>query len=251
MAASHRSPGLFYAVSDVPDTSQVAVIEDNGELVAHIEIEGMSSRNAETLAVGPCGTETSDTCLFIGDIGDHVGRDDVVVYRVAEPDLADPPGRVASDVLRFTYPDAPTDAEALIVDDAGRPLIISKASFDDEAGVTGPTRLYRASTDRGVLEYLSEIELPAPELALFAPLVGHVVTGADSLGDHVLLRTYDEVYEYRADRADADLAAFPDWRRTRVPSPSQVQSETVAYLFNGCGYITTAELTGSIDAVTC
>jgi hypothetical protein len=251
MSASHRNPGLFYVVSDVPGTSDVAVVEEDGTLVAHIEIEGMSARDAEALAIGPCAAGTAETCLFIGDIGNHVGLEDLFVYRLVEPDLADPPASVPADRLRYTYPDAPTDAEAMVVDDVGRPLIISKAAFDSESGSTGPTRLYRGAAEGGVLEDLGEIELPAPVSGVFAALVGHVVTGADAHAGGVLLRTYDEVYEYRTDDPDADIATFPTWRMRRVPAPFQVQSETIAYRIDDCGFITTSELTGSVDAVTC
>lgn len=251
MAASHRTPGLFYVVSDASGASRVAVVEADGAPVTHLEIEGMSTRNAEALAVGPCGAEGEDSCLFVGDIGNHADLPDLFVYRAAEPDLSDPPGTVAADQLRYTYPDAPTNAEALLVDGDGRPLIISKAPFDRDTGTTGPTTLFRGAQDGGTLEDLGEIELPEPEQAVFAPLVGHVVTGADARDGTVLLRTYDEVYEYRADDPEADLAGFPGWPRTRGPSQSQVQSETVAYRVDGCGYLTTSELTGSIAGVAC
>lgn len=252
MAASRRTPGLFYVVSDASGTSRVAVVEGDGTLVAHLEIEGMSARNAEALAIGPCGAAGSgNSCLFVGDIGNHVGLPDLVVYRAVEPDLSDPPDTVAADQLRYTYPDAPTDAEALLVDGEGRPLVISKAPFDRDTGTTGATVLFRGSHDGGALEPLGEIDLPEPERPAFAPLVGHVVTGADSAEGRVLLRTYDEVYEYRSDQPDADPADFPEWPRRRVPSPSQVQAEAVAYRADGCGYLTTSELTGSIVAVNC
>ena len=251
MAASHRTPGLFYAVSDVPGTGSVAVIEEDGTLVAHIDVEGMSARDAESLAVGPCSEGSPDSCLYIGDIGNHVGLQDLFVYRLVEPDLTDPPASLPAERLRYTYPGEPTDAEALIVDAAGHPLIISKARFNSENGETAPTRLYRGDREGGQLAELGQISLPAPESGLFAAMVGHVVTGADAMDARVILRTYDEVYEYLAPEPDADVGTFPDWPMRRVPAPFQVQSETVAYRVDGCGYITTSELTGSVDAVTC
>lgn len=251
MAASHRTPGLFYVVSDEADTSSVAVIDEGGRLVAHIDVDGMSARNAEALAVGRCDAGSADTCLYIGDIGNHADLEELFVYRVAEPDLTDPPASVAADRLRYTYPGEPTDAEALIVDDAGRPLIISKARFDESTGETGPTGLYRGARDGGTLEELGQIELPDPVSNLFAGMVGHVVTGADTLDGRVILRTYDEIYEYVALDANADLAGFPYWPSRLVPAPFQVQSETIAYRVDGCGYLTTSEVTGSIDAVAC
>lgn len=251
LAASRRNPGLFYVVSDAAGTSDVVAVREDGTLVARTEVEGMSARNAEDLAVGSCGGDTGDSCLYVGDIGDHVGRDDIVVYRVVEPDLTDPPAEaVAAEVLRFSYPDAASDAEALLVDDTGRPLIVTKATFDSDTGATGPTRLYRGGAGGGVLEFLGELDLPEPAAPVFAELVGNVVTGADSHDGKVLIRTYDDVLEYRADDPGADLATFPDWPVRSVPSPFQIQSEAVAYRVDGCGYLTTAEVGGTIDGVS-
>ncbi|WP_157987633.1 hypothetical protein [Jiangella endophytica] len=253
MAASVRTPGLYYVVSDEAGTSEVAVVHEDGTLVARIELAGMDAENAEALAVGPCGDDPDASCLYVGDIGDHVGRDHVVVYRSPEPDLDDPPATVDADALEFRYEDGPTDAEALFVDPDGRPLIVSKAPFDSDTGETGTTRLYRGPADGGELALLGEIELPEPEDGFLAGLVGNVVTdaSADLEAGRVLLRTYDEVLEYRSPEPGADVASFPDWPLRRVPPGNVLQAETVAHLADGCGYLTTSELTGSIDAVRC
>ncbi|PSL05316.1 hypothetical protein CLV30_104182 [Haloactinopolyspora alba] len=251
-AASGRVPGLYYVVGDEPGTSSVAVVRADGTPVTTLEIRGMDARNAEALAVGPCGDGSAAGCLYVGDIGDHVGRDDVVVHRVPEPDLTEPPtSPVDSDVLRYTYPDGPTDAEALLVDGQGRPLIISKAAFDRDSGETGPTRLYRGETGGGTLEAVGTVRLPEPEDGLLAGFVGNVVTGASAADGRVLLRTYDEVLEFRAGAADADVAGFPGWPVRRVPDGGLVQAESVAYRADGCGYLTTSELTGDVARVGC
>jgi hypothetical protein len=251
MAASHRSPELYYVISDLAGTSDVAVVEEDGTVVGQIEVDGLSARNAEDLAVGPCGPDDDATCLFIGDIGNHVGLPDLFIYRIAESDLDDLPARVSADMLQYTYPGEPTDAEALFIDDEGRPILISKAWFDESTGETGPTQVLRGSRDGGRLEHLGDLDLPEPESALFAGLVGHVVTAADSTPGRVIVRTYDEIYEYRATESSADLGTFPEWPVRRVPTPFQMQSETIAYRIDGCGYLTTSELTGSIDGVAC
>jgi hypothetical protein len=250
IAESHRTPGVFYVVSDSAGTSQVAAVRADGSLVARIEVDGMSARNAEALAIGPCEPGGTQTCLYVGDIGNHVGHEDVFVYRIGEPDLAAPPRNpVPADMLRFTYPGSAPDAEALLVDDAGRPLIVSKAPFD--AGVTGSTHLFRGAADGGELEHVGEIDVPEPERPVFAGVVGNGVTDASAADDRVLLRTYDEVIEYRAQEPGADLASFPGWPVRRVPAPEQIQSEAVTYRPNGCGYLTVSEFTGSVDAVGC
>jgi hypothetical protein len=250
MAASYRTPGVYYVVGDDPGTSEVAAVREDGTLVARLELEGMAARNAEALAVGPCETGDPQTCLYVGDIGNHVRHQEVFVYRVVEPDLGTPPpASLPAEVLTYRYPDERPDAEALLVDDHGQPLIISKASF--ESGVTGPTYLYRGRSGGGTLEQLGRIDLPEPENANFADLVGNVVTDASAVDGSVLLRTYDEVLEYRSGPAGADLAGFASWPLRRVPAPDQLQSETVAYRVDGCGFLTTSEITGGIDAVNC
>ena len=250
MAASHRTPGVYYVVGDDPGTSEIAAVREDGALVARLEIEGMAARNAEALAVGPCEAGDPRTCLYVGDIGNHVEHPEVFVYRVLEPDLGTPPPEsLPAEALTFRYLDQRPDAEALLVDDHGRPLIISKASF--ESGVTGPTYLYRGPSGGGTLEQLGRIDLPEPENADFADLVGNVVTDASAVDGAVLLRTYDEVLEYRSGPAGADLAGFASWPVRRVPAPDQLQSETVAYRVDGCGFLTTSEITGGIGAVNC
>ncbi len=251
MAASHRVPGLYYVIGDEQGVSEVAVVEEDGTLVGRVEVDGLSARNAEDLAVGPCGPEDDTTCLYIGDIGNHSGLEDLFVFRMPEPDLADLPTRAEADAVRYTYPGDPTDAEALLVDAEGRPIIISKARFDESTGETGPTRVFRGERDGGALEHVTDLDLPAPESPFFAEVVGHVVTAADSVPGRVIVRTYDEIYEYRSETSDADLGTFPDWPARRVPTPFQMQSETVAYRVGECGYLTTSELTGSIDGVSC
>jgi hypothetical protein len=252
LAGSLRNPGVYYAISDVAGTSEVVAITVDGAHVATLAIDGMSAANAEALATGPCGV-TESTCLFIGDIGDHVGRPDVVVHRIAEPDLAEPPSApLAADILRYTYPDGPTDAEALLVDATGRPVIISKAALRDGAIGTEATIVYRGGTDGGAFERLGDLELPEPENPVFAFITGNVVTGADTLRDgRVIVRTYDEVLEYETSDPAADISAFPEWDVRRVPTPSQVQSEAIAYLADECGYIVLAERSGSVDLVRC
>lgn len=252
VAASHRTSGAYYVISDEPGTDEVVAVREDGRLVVRIGVSGMSAENAEALAVGPCGPSGSGQCIFVGDIGDHVGRADVVVYRFPEPDLtAVMENAVAADAVRYTYPDAPTDAEALIVDDSGRPLIVSKAAFDEASATTGPTRLYRGDPDGGVLDLLGEVDLPDPDRPVFTGIAGNVVTDASSTDGRVLLRTYDQVLEYRAPDAGADLGGFPGWPLREVSAPSQIQSEAVGYRPDACGYVTISEFTGSIAAVGC
>jgi hypothetical protein len=255
LAASRRNPGLSYVVDDEPGTAAVGVLGPDAALLGTLRVTGMEARNAEGLAVGPCGPGDPATCVYVGDIGDNRRRRErVEVHRFVEPDLSEGLGEgvVGADAIALRYPDGPADAEALLVDGEGVPLLVTKARYDEETGETGPTRVYRApGYADGTLEPLGEVALPEPQLALAASVVGNVVTGGDSVPGRVLLRTYDAVLSYDAPTPDAPVGSFPSWPVTEVPSALQRQSEAVALHADGCGYSTVAEGSGELWSVSC
>ena len=80
--------------------------------VTPVAVTGASVVDWEDIAAGTCsGAE----CLYIADIGDNrVSRQRITIYQVAMP----PPGTTSTPAARAfhaTYPDAPHDAEALLV----------------------------------------------------------------------------------------------------------------------------------------
>jgi hypothetical protein len=253
LAASVRNPGVYYLLDD-GRTSRVWVLRPEEGLLGAVGVSGLEGRDTEDLAVGACGAGDPATCVYVGDIGDNGRRrEQVRVHRFVEPDLsAGVPDSVGADSVALRYPDGPTDAEALLVDADGVPLVIAKASFDEDSGVTGPTRVYRApGWAGGTMTDLGELPLPPPRLGLAEGVVGHVVTGADARPGRVLVRTYDAVFEYEAAEDAAPLATFPAWPVAESPSGRQRQSEAVAYRADGCGYLAVAEDDPAIWGVAC
>lgn len=253
-ALSRRDPRLLWLVDDREGAGELWGVRTDGRLLTRLRVEGMDAVNAEALAAGPCSAEDPDPCLFIGDIGDNVsGRDHVRVLRIPEPDLrrgAPPP--VTPDVVALRYPDGPQDAEALLVDGAGVPYLVTKAPFDAQTGHTGPTRLFAAPGFRdGLLLDLGVVPLPEPLVPVVTLLYGNTVTGGDFTPGRVLLRTYDQMVEFVAPDPAADLAGFPTWAAARVTAPWQPQAEAVAYAADGCGYFSISEGTGDIWLVPC
>jgi hypothetical protein len=254
LAASRRNPGVLYLLDDRPGTSEVWAIGTDGDMLGAITVSGLDARDTESLAVGPCAAGDPDACVYVGDIGDNLRRRaDIRVHRFPEPDLGEAvTSRVEADSARLAYPDGAHDAEALIVDGAGALYILTKAPFDPDTGVTGETRLYRAlELGDGVLEDLGPVPVPEPQLPLHSQVVGNVVTGADYLDWRVLVRTYDQVLEYRAPLAGADLATLADWPVRSLPSPLEPQSEAIAWAADGCGYYTAGEMVGDLWYVPC
>ena len=69
-----------------------------------------------------------------------------------------------ADAWSYTYPDGPQNAEALLVDAVGTPLVITKP--DRVNGAVGPHRIYRAPAGGGTLEFVREFRPPDPPIAL-------------------------------------------------------------------------------------
>lgn len=175
----------------------------------------------EDLALGADGT------VWIGDVGDNSHRRDTVALVAVRPDGT-------SEVYRLSYPDGAHNAEALLLDRAGTPYIVTKDPFG-AAGVyrpevemtkPGPTPLHKVgSLDVGPTD--------TPGGPLPAGFGSVVVTGAavSHDGTVVAIRTYTDVYLYPA--PDGDVEAALRRKPTRVPLPNEQQGESVAFLANG------------------
>jgi len=255
LAASRRNPGVLYALDDGPGSTGVVALGPDGAVLGILGVEGMVGFDTEGLAVGPCGPGSATSCLYVGDIGDNLGiREHVEVWRVEEPDLAVgvPAEPLPATVARLRYPDGSVNAEALMVDEAGAPLVVTKADFDDDAATTGPARLLGAPAFAdATLVDLGKVPVPDPAIELAAGAVGNVITAGDTGPGRVLLRTYDTVYEYRSPDPAAPLAAFPTWPVTELAGPFLPQAEAVAYTADGCGWATISEGIGDLWVATC
>jgi hypothetical protein len=211
--------------------SQLWAVDDGGREVAVHRLDGdcavvdtrtadIDPYDAEDLAVGP------DGALWVADTGDN-DRDRETVAVVVLPE------RGEARLHRLAYPDGPHDAEALLVDAAGVPHVITK-----EAGQ--PAGVYRTAappdgTGPTPLERVGEVALPASETE-GGPLGGfgtRTVTGAGASADGtvVALRTYTDAWLYPV--PDGDLAAALAGDPVRVPLPGEPQGEAVAFTADG------------------
>ncbi|HEY7815518.1 MAG TPA: hypothetical protein VIC62_19890 [Nakamurella sp.] len=262
IAAATTAPGLFFLVDDGTGADDLAVVDEHGSLVTRVALTGMAAANAEALAGGPCGPvprpdgdANSGPCLYVGDIGDNrEQRDDIVLYRSSEPDLAAPdPGpriTVAADEWHYAYPDGPHNAESMLVDADGSLLIITKPKNG------APHRMYRGEPGGGELTLVREFRIPGSERPLRTILTGNVATDLAATPGRVLLLTYDDVHEYTAADPAADLSTFPDWPTRSLPFPQLPQAEGIAGAADGCGYVVASEAgpggtEGSLGIATC
>jgi hypothetical protein len=122
VAASRRTPGLFWAHNDSGDPV-IFNIDSQGAIKRRVRVTGAAVDDWEDIAVGPC---PQGSCVYIADIGDNSGtRKHITLYRVVEP----APGDAATkpvEAFQAVYPDGPHDAEALFVSQDSDVFLITK-----------------------------------------------------------------------------------------------------------------------------
>jgi hypothetical protein len=201
LAVSQLHDGVVWTHPDGGDVAEVMAVDGRGRTVATVRLRGIDPYDPEALALGR--TADGRPALFLGDIGDNrARRPNVSVFRFAEPRrLADQ--TVARTWWRFTYPDGPQDAEALLVDPRdGRIWIATKDVFS--GGLYRAPR--RLRTDRpNVLERVGDVP-------------GLVTDGAFLPDGRFVLRSYTTVFLYDG----------PNRLSSRSALPEQPQGESVA-----------------------
>ncbi len=252
LAASRENEGVLWGHNDSGDAARVFAFTAKGEPRAVYGVTGAEAIDWEDMAIGP-GPQAGQDYLYLGDIGDNAAqRAEIIVYRAVEPDIETKVGSDIEGVERIVlrYPDAPHDAETLLIDPlSGDLVIITKEIATGNAGV------YRVSagalaTGDATMERTGEIEKArltpaniAPESA--SPLVrgiGYLPTGGDVSRDGALIaiRTYGAVFVWArnegASIADA-LAGAP----CEALSVIEPQGEAIALDISGDGYFTVSE----------
>ena len=230
--------GAVWSLVDSGRSTQAFALDLDTCEVTDVRTGNVDPRDAEDLARGP------DGALWVGDIGDN----DRVRNSVA---LVVLPARGPAQLHRMTYPDGPHDAEALLVDAQGRPVVVTKE--------VGPAGIYRPDapldgTGPTPLVRVGEVVLPTSDTrgGPIGGLGARVVTGAaQSVDGRVLaLRSYTDAWLYAVPDGDpvAALAGTP----VRVPLPGEPQGEAVAFTADGTllsGSETRGGVAGELRAV--
>lgn len=205
----------WYAINDGGTQVQVFVL--GRDCAVQKVITGSTDPyDVEDLARAPDGT------LWLSDTGDNRKRRDTVALLAVDPE-----GGVT--IHRLTYPDGQHDAEALLLDAAGTPHLVTKNPLG-EAGIyrpvgalssPGPTPLERVGSVT-----IRSTDTPGGPIAGFGSVL--VTGGAVSAdGTVVALRTYTDAYLFPA--PDKDVVAALGREPVRVPLPNEQQGEAIAF----------------------
>nr|WP_260191589.1 esterase-like activity of phytase family protein [Actinophytocola gossypii] len=205
----------WYAVND--GGTSVTVYAVGRDCVVQREIGAdLDPYDVEDLARAPDGT------FWLSDTGDN-DRDRETIALIALTPDGD------GTLYRLTYPDGAHDAEALLLDRAGTPYVVTKST-------SGNAKVYRPAaelTSPGPtpLELVGSVRI-SPTTTSGGPVPGFVgsvtVTGGATSqdGSVVALRTYTDAYLWHV---DGDLVAALSTEATRVPLPDEAQGEAIAF----------------------
>src|SRR5262245_34255814 len=220
VAASSAHPGIFWAHNDSGNALAISAMRANGTIVATFPLRGVTSRDPEDIAVGPCAAGSPRSCIYFGDIGDNGSRrQSVQILKMVEPERLDGAPLVPA-ILPFRYAGGPRNAEALVVDPVtARVFVISKnvLSLGDVFRVDG-----LGDREGGTAVRIRTLRAPREFDA--------ATTGASAhpSGERLLLRTYTRVWEFRSPGARS-FEDVLDAEPVAVPTARQPQGEAISY----------------------
>jgi hypothetical protein len=209
----------WFAVSDGGTSLRVLVLNPADCAMLDTIIADIDPYDIEDLALA------RDGALWLADTGDNdLDRRTVALDRLTSDGRA---GR-----YRLTYPDGPHDVEALLLDHADVPYLVTKELgaarvYRPTAGLAepGPTPLVLVATVR--IESTSTPGGPAGSVG--SVLVTGGAVSAD--GQVVALRTYTDAYLFSA--PGGDIAAALMTVPVRIPLPGEPQGEALALAPDG------------------
>ena len=255
IAASRRHPGIVWVANDGSVDELVAVGLDGAVVGVHpLQVtEQHPFDDVEDLAL--LGGEDGDE-LVLADIGDNgADRETIRIARVREPDPAHE-APLDVEIVTFTYPDRPHNAEALLVDDAFERMVVvtkEQARADDgsldEFGATLPSMVFEGplrptaegspveltlvgTLDTVALEDRTTAPLPHPVSVLG---FGGVPTGGDVSpdGSLIALRTYEAVWVWPRGSGETvakSLVRLDDAVPCQVATAVERQGEAVTFV---------------------
>ncbi|MDG4779844.1 hypothetical protein O7614_09335 [Micromonospora sp. WMMD961] len=238
----------------VATTSGYIVINDGTENAARKRIFFLDSKckiSKEPVRYsgqGPADTEDlalskDGKTLWIADIGDNADsktrRTRVALWSMPASGAKQPT------LHRLAYPEAkPHDAEALLIGDDGKPLIITKVTSGKAEIYTPTAALKSGDTEPVPMRKAGEIALPKTQTENPLNTFGRIaITGAARSpdGSRVVLRTYADAFEF--DVSGGDIVGALSTGKPRVTPLADPFGEAISYTPDGKSFLTVSDAT--------
>lgn len=238
LTVSTRDPARLWTHNDSGDTARIFALgaphDGRCPTLGILRLAGVDAFDPEDLATGPGNT------LWLADIGDNIGqRTRIVLDRVVEPATISGAVDVPASRFRFSYPDEPHDAEAVLVAPSGQVVVVTKASTSKPRIYAAPGRPATPGTvaPAETVPFIGHGELNAPGAGgAFSAITGGAVSPDGRL---VVLRTYLGAYIYPIVGDDLVGALFAPPRS--VSLPPQQQGESVTFTRDGQALLVSSE----------
>lgn len=243
LVASRTSPGAYWTHNDSGDGPFIYAFDTRGNSLGVFRVTGANARDWEDISIGP-GPQPNKSYLYIGDIGDNgAARPDIVVYRVAEPDLktanknstkAKPNTTEPAEAIRLRYPDGKHDAEALLVHPTtGNLYLVTKVAFANPVVYVAAAPLTTGKTI--TMKRLGGVHIPS--------IFGGAITGGSVSPDgrRVALCDYFQGYELVLPTTSKNFDDIWKEKMTGFDLGKREQGEAIAYRLDGNALLATSE----------
>lgn len=241
IAASSVHPQIFYVHNDSGDSSRFFAINPEGELKGEFKFKatdfpGLGVRDCEDIAVGP-GPEQGKSYVYVGDIGDNGSSNTFIsIYRTPEPEMPAVIGgivHIKASELYLKYPDAPRDAETLMVDPVEKLLYVVTKRGKSVGVYTAPL----AFNNNDTVTLTKRAELHFGGLQPFKWIVSGDISKD---GTQVVLKSYSRVFYWKRNGNE------PIWQtlQGKPVQPAYEQErlgEAIGFAPNGKSYYTVSE----------
>jgi hypothetical protein len=248
IAASRQNTNILWTHNDSGDGPFVYAFDRQGKHRGVWQVASAKATDWEDMAVGP-GPERGQSYLYLGDIGDNSkNRNEIVVYRVAEPRITqsdststvqNPRVTEPADVIRLKYPDGKFDAESLMVHPTTGDLYIITKIRGAAAGV------YKLKAPLPVIGVSTLVRIG--EVRLSDMFVGWF-TGADISPDGHRVALCDYLGAGELVLPNKSAIAFDEiWHGTPIPVEIgdyrgvRRQGEAICYSADGRALLATSE----------
>ena len=238
LVISRVQPGVLWSHNDSSDAPRLYALDVSGTLLATVNVEHATAVDWEDLAAGTCPGPTPGasspppSCLYIADTGNNIrDRRTLTVFIVEEPrpdETGAFPAGVAAKSFRFQYPGEPDDAEAIAVMPGGDVVIVTKGRVPTTDFFTLPAADVESAIETG--EVLTAVHAGTTGIIPDANL-SRLITGAavSPDGSTLAVRTYTEVFFYRAERNGGRLG-WRDLGRPCFLGEAEPQGEAIDFL---------------------
>jgi hypothetical protein len=225
LVASKLQAGKLIWTNDSGKSATLYASGTDGKISRTVQLKGFQNTDFEALALGPCLEKKSESCIFVGDIGDGIGwRSNFKIGVFKESDFWNNTTISPVNTISYSYPKGDENAEAMFVTNDGKIIVLSK----NESGVS---EIYNVESSARVT-HLGSLDLNS--IVAGARGKGPRVTDASLSADgaKVLILTYGDIVEVNAALVTKPLARTT-WKKGTdynvVKGPALQQQETIAY----------------------